>query len=98
MAELVERGQARGLPIAAVYDVKSFIESPQTRARGFFTLLSHPVVGDFLYPGPPYKWSETPAAVRRAAPLLGEHNEEIYGGALGLSSAELKELKEKGVI
>jgi len=46
----------------------------------------------------PIKFSETPASISGPAPLLGEHNEEIYSGMLGISLEEIEELHEKGVI
>jgi len=98
MKELFEAGDHFGVPIAPVYDVAGFVNSPQTKARGFFVEMSHPVIGKFAYPGLPYKWSETPAAIERAAPCLGEHNEAIYCGELGFSRDELGALKRAGVI
>jgi crotonobetainyl-CoA:carnitine CoA-transferase CaiB-like acyl-CoA transferase len=50
------------------------------------------------YPGAPYRFSQTPWAMRRPAPRLGEHNEEIYGGRLGVSRAELLLLGQTGII
>ncbi|MBW2093144.1 MAG: CoA transferase, partial [Deltaproteobacteria bacterium] len=47
---------------------------------------------------PPWKLSETPASINRQAPLLGEHNEDIFSGLLGMSQEEIKELEDKEVI
>jgi len=77
MQELFEAGHREGVPIAPIYSVEGFINSPQTRARNFFVEIEHPVIGAALYPGPPYQCSETAASIRRPAPCLGEHNEEI---------------------
>jgi crotonobetainyl-CoA:carnitine CoA-transferase CaiB-like acyl-CoA transferase len=49
-------------------------------------------------PGPPFRMAETPWRIRRCAPRLGQHNEEIYGSVLGLSQEELMVLREQGVI
>lgn len=98
MLELFEAGSREGVPIAPILKVDDFYMSPHTKARGFFVDVEHPVAGKAEYPGPPYQWSETPPAMRRAAPLLGEHNEAIYCGELGLSKDDLIALRGSGVV
>lgn len=98
MEELFSAGHRFGVPIAPVYDVAGFVNSPQTKARQFFVPMNHPFIGEFTYPGPPYKWSEAPAAVRASAPLLGQDNRAIYGDELGLSPEEIGALRSAGVI
>lgn len=98
MMELFETGHREGVPIAPVVSLSDFIDSPQTRARDFFLDMEHPVVGKFQYPGPPYKWTETPCRVQRPAPRLGEHNVAILGDRLGLSRTELAALRRAGVV
>jgi crotonobetainyl-CoA:carnitine CoA-transferase CaiB-like acyl-CoA transferase len=71
--------------------------SAHLKAREFFTQVSHQVAGTFTYPGAPFKPSEGGWAIRRPAPLLGQHNNEVYS-QLGLSTAELESLKKQGVI
>ena len=66
--------------------------------RGFFQTLDHAQAGPARYPGLPFKMSETPWALRRPAPLLGEHNEEVLCGRLGLSRRDLAELRCRGVV
>ena len=56
-----------------------------------------PVSGRQRVVGPPYRLSETPASVRRAAPGLGEHNEEVLA-SIGYQPAEIDELRRQGVI
>jgi crotonobetainyl-CoA:carnitine CoA-transferase CaiB-like acyl-CoA transferase len=62
--------------------------------------VDHPELGEkFLYPGWPIKWSNLPPyAPQCRAPLIGEHNYEIYCKELGLSKEELILLKARGVI
>lgn len=98
MTELFEAGHREGVPIIPIYDIAGFVDSPQTKAREFFIEVDHPVVGNALYPGPPYKWTETPPSIRRPAPCLGEHNEEVYCEELGFSKVELMALKRAGVV
>ena len=71
--EAFERAQELGLPVAPAYDVADHMASPHLRARGWPTTVEHPAAGEVALPGFPYLFSETPAAVRRPAPLLGEH-------------------------
>ena len=59
--------------------------------------VEHPVTGNFKYPGAPFRAEEMPWQVKRAAPLLGQHNEEVYG-ALGYTKEDLVRLRETGVI
>jgi len=83
-------------PISATNDL---LESPQLTARGFWTEVDHPELGTTItYPG---KWannSETPPVISRRAPLIGEHNQEVYEEELGISEESLQELKQAGVI
>jgi crotonobetainyl-CoA:carnitine CoA-transferase CaiB-like acyl-CoA transferase len=58
----------------------------------------HPVAGKMRFPGAPCKFSATPAQAPRAAPLLGQHNTEVYGGILGFKEAKLNKMQEAGVI
>ncbi len=98
MMELFEAGHQAGVPIAPILTLSDFVESPQTREREFFLEMEHPVIGEFLYPGPPYKWTETPARVSRSAPRLGEHNVTILCERLGFSRTELAALRRAGVV
>jgi crotonobetainyl-CoA:carnitine CoA-transferase CaiB-like acyl-CoA transferase len=71
--------------------------SPQLEFRGYQVDVSHPRIGTVKLPGDTYGLSETPWHVRRRAPLLGEHNAEVYG-ELGYSHEQLSRLRESGVI
>ena len=77
MVELFEAGHREGVPTSPLLKIKDFVDNPHTKARKFFAEINHSIAGKALYPGPPYKWSLTPAGIRRPAPLLGEHNEEV---------------------
>jgi len=68
------------------------------KERGAFEEVQHPVMGKRVVVAPHWKLSDTPARPYRHAPLLGEHNEYVFGELLGLRLEEIKELKEKGII
>ena len=89
----------RNILIAPVANTKDISEDIQLKARSFWVEMEHPEFGRKLpYCGPFVKLSETPILYRRRAPMIGEHNKEIYGGELGLKDAELKTMKDKGII
>jgi len=98
MLELFEAGKREGVPIAPILSIEDFYDSPHTKAREFFVEVDHPVAGKAEYPGPPYKWSETPPAIQRPAPCLGQHNQEIYCDELGFSKQDLVELRGARVV
>jgi CoA:oxalate CoA-transferase len=100
----MDRGEAvdflvgAGVPAAPVYDVDEVVRDPQLKVREMFVDVDHPRAGRVRVPNFPVKFSRTPGRVSRAAPLLGEHNEEILVGVLGMSQEEVQELVRKGVI
>jgi crotonobetainyl-CoA:carnitine CoA-transferase CaiB-like acyl-CoA transferase len=96
--DLYKKAQARRIPFAPVSTMGDLLNSEHLKARGFFVEIAHPVAGAFKYPGAPLKYSATPWELRMPAPTLGQHNQEILGGRLGLSAARLGELKRTGVI
>jgi crotonobetainyl-CoA:carnitine CoA-transferase CaiB-like acyl-CoA transferase len=98
MAEIDRLGMEYDVPLAPVRTVKEVVNDEQLAFRDFFVEIDHPVAGRFKYPGAPYKLSATPWEIRRPAPLLGEHNEEVYRQVLGYNKKELAGLKRAGVI
>lgn len=86
------------VPCGPIMNLQQVVADPHIQARNMIVELMHPVVGKLLVPGVPIKFSETPASISSAAPALGEHNEEVFGQLLGMSGAEIAELKEKGAI
>jgi len=77
--EIMERCQAAGCPITAVFTVKEAAEHPHLRERGYIVELEHPLLGRLRDLGAPFKLPASPGGPRRAAPLLGEHDEEVLG-------------------
>jgi len=98
-AELSSLALEKGILLAPLTTVKDVVESPQFAARGFWQEVEHPELGAAItYPGYPIKMSEAPYRVQRRAPLIGEHNQEIYEEELGFSREQLGILKNGGVI
>jgi crotonobetainyl-CoA:carnitine CoA-transferase CaiB-like acyl-CoA transferase len=92
-------GQELGLPWGAIRSMDEIIDDQHLRHRGFFVEVEHPELGrSFTYPGPAALYSRSPWRISRRAPLIGEHNAEIFCGELGLSTAELAVLAESGVV
>jgi crotonobetainyl-CoA:carnitine CoA-transferase CaiB-like acyl-CoA transferase len=89
--------QAAGVPAAPVMPNWEIASDNHLHGRAFFVPIRHPHAGTHLYPGFPWRFSRTPAAIRRPAPMFGEHNDEVFGGLLGLSAAEIAALYADGV-
>ena len=98
-AEIQEESIKRLIMMYPIYDAKETMGNPQLQARDFWVTIRHDELNDTLtYPGAFAQFSETPIKNWRRAPLIGEHNEEIYGRELGFSMAEMVTLKEAGAI
>lgn len=97
--EVAERLREAGVPASALINGYMLSPNPQLDARGFRKTLEHAVKGPMRYAGLPFSLSDE-RAVRYAwaAPTMGAHNEDVLGGELGLSEAELADLREKQVI
>jgi len=95
--ECMEIAQEYRVPCVAAQEISEVVADPHFNERGFFIELSHPVVGELKYPGRPFVMSETPFRVERPAPLLGEHNQEVYA-EVGYSGEDLAHLAEWRVI
>ncbi len=97
VADLYKAGQERRICMAPVNTMADLLASEHLKAREFFTEISHQVAGSLRYPGAPFQVEDVGYAVRRPAPQLGEHNNEVYA-RIGLSQAEIDELKHGGII
>ena len=96
--EVMHTLQQVGVAATPSLSNKALFEDPHLAARNTFTQVEHPVLGKDWVVAPPWKLSDTPASIRRHAPLLGEHNHEIFGGRLGMSREEIERLEEEQVI
>ena len=88
----------RRLVFGMAQDAGDLYECPHLQEREFYRTVEHPVAGEARYPGMGPKLSGMEYEVYRPAPLLGQHNREIYGDELGKSAGELAQLRALGVI
>ena len=91
-------------PLACVLNLQEVLDSPQMKARRYFQEVEHPAAGRCTYPGPPFRLTggsqdgESWGWRAGRAPLLGEHNEEVFGELLGLERTDLVRLRVAGVV
>ena len=78
---------------------EALLDDPHLQDRGFWKEVAHPELGrSFIYPGEAAIFNGSPWRISRRAPLIGEHNAEIFCGELGLSRGELCVFAESRVI
>ncbi|MEE8399025.1 MAG: CoA transferase [Desulfobacterales bacterium] len=98
-AELLEGAAGRRILLAPVNAVSDLPDNPQFAAREFWQDIYHPELNDVVtYPGPSVKVDACPQRIFRRAPIIGEHNGEIYGDELGMAVEERRLLQSRGVI
>ena len=95
--DLYRAGQERRICFAPVNAMADLFASEHLKAREFFVQVSHQVAGTLTYPGTPFKPSEGGYAIHRPAPLVGQHNNEVYA-KIGLSQTEIDDLKKQKTI
>jgi crotonobetainyl-CoA:carnitine CoA-transferase CaiB-like acyl-CoA transferase len=99
LVEAYEGGQELNFPWGAIRTMGEIVGDPHLDDRNFFVPVEHPELGkEFTYPGPAAIYNASPWRISRRAPLIGEHNDEVLGGELGLSKGELEALKKSGAI
>jgi crotonobetainyl-CoA:carnitine CoA-transferase CaiB-like acyl-CoA transferase len=97
--ELLEGAAKRKILLAPVFTAADLAQNPQFASRGFWCKVFHPELNEILmYPGPSVQVPQCPQQIYRRAPVVGEHNREIFQGELGLSGTQLTLLKGQGVI
>jgi CoA:oxalate CoA-transferase len=97
-AEAAETLLAAGLPVGPVQNAQEIYECPHVEARRTLIDVPDPVLGSVRLVGPPFKLSADPEPVARAAPLLGEHTDEILHKRLGYSDEKVTALRAEGVV
>ncbi len=97
--ELFEAAVEKGIVLCPLNTIKDVVESPQLAAREYFIKVEHPELGESIaYPGFAVKLKGAPLQTMRRAPLIGEHNNDIYEKEMGISQERLTMLKQAGVI
>ena len=80
--DIHHKAARKGIPIGPMATTEDVMNSAQYEARKYFVEVDHPRAGKHRYAGWPYKMTATPPGIDRAAPLLGQHNEEVFGTIL----------------
>jgi crotonobetainyl-CoA:carnitine CoA-transferase CaiB-like acyl-CoA transferase len=96
--ELMMQLQRIGVPAACTHRASTILRDPHLEHRSFWQFLDRAVVGRQPNPSPPYRIGKEPIPIKSPAPTLGQHNEEVLGGVLGLSASELARLEDLGII
>lgn len=86
------------IPCAPVRDLEEVMNDPHMHERGMLEWVDHPELGRVVLPNSPLRIHGAARPATVPSPMLGQHNEEIYGGLLGLSVEEIDALREKGAI
>jgi CoA:oxalate CoA-transferase len=87
-----------GVPCSPIPTFDQVANDPQLISRDMIVEVDQPVSGKVKLTGSVYKMSKTPGDRKKRVPAVGEHNEEIYGGLLGIDAQEMQRLKEESVI
>lgn len=90
--------QRAGVPAGPVLANWEIVSDPHLFHRGYFVDVVHPEVGHHRWDGYPWRLSATPGRIRRAAPLFGEHNDEVLDGDIGLPAGEVASLRARGIV
>ena len=95
---ITELLQANGVAAFPVLNAEQRLFNPHFQERGLYAEIEHPALGAEPVFNLMWQLSRTPPRIRRHAPLLGEHNGEVFGGMLGMDDAELARLEREQVI
>ncbi len=90
--------QANGVAAAPVMDAEERLADPHFQERGLYREIEHPSLGQEPVFNLMWKLSRTPSSIRRHAPLMGEHNQQVFGDILGMPSEEINRLEEAKVL
>ncbi|HYS48425.1 MAG TPA: CoA transferase [Xanthobacteraceae bacterium] len=93
----IEKLRAAGVPCGRINSVAQALEDPQTLAREMIETVDHPAVGALKMLGVPFKFADTPAAVRRAPPTLGQHTDEVLR-EVGMDAETVAKLRTEKVV
>lgn len=96
--DIMEKLQKVGVAATPSLSGEGLFKDPHIKERGVFYQVDHPELEKDWVLAPPWKFSESPASIRRHAPAIGEHNDHVFQTLLGMSKDEIEDLKEKQVI
>ena len=97
--EAVEQILAAGVPAGPIFNMDDISQDPHiVGEREMLVKIDQPGLGEITVTNNPVKLSDTKATIRRPAPLLGQHNEEVYGEWLGFDKDKIEELKQNGIV
>jgi crotonobetainyl-CoA:carnitine CoA-transferase CaiB-like acyl-CoA transferase len=96
--DITELLQTHGVAATPVMNAEERLFDPHYRERGLYQDIEHPSLGAEPIFNLMWKLSTTPPAIGRHAPLLGEHNQEVFCGILGMSEEEVQRLEASQVI
>jgi CoA:oxalate CoA-transferase len=98
VGEVVDALDEAGIVGAPILDFHQILKDPHIQERDMIAEVEHPAAGNLKVYGVAAKFSATPARVRMPAPMMGQHNQDIYEGWLGYNSEQIDQLREEGVI
>jgi CoA:oxalate CoA-transferase len=96
--EITAQARQYRIPCSPVRDVSEVMHDPHMHGRGMLEWVDHPDLGRVVLPTTPIRLHDTDVAPATPSPHLGQHNDEVYGGWLGLDSNEIAALRAEGVI
>lgn len=96
--ELMDLLQRLGVAAIASFTSEDIFSIPHLSERQFFQSVVHPAMGVRVVSGYPWRLSRTPGYIRSPAPLVGQHNAEVFGELLGLDAKSIKLLEEQGIM
>ena len=94
----IDRLAATGVPCGRINSVSQALSAPHTIAREMVRAVKHPSAGEVNMLGIPFRFSDTPASMRRAPPTLGQHTEQVLRDELGLSAERVAQLRAEKII
>jgi len=95
--EAIARLEAAGVPCGPIYRLGDVFTDPHVLETGLVREMEHPSAGMIRFPGPPYRFSQSPTELREPPPRLGEHSESVLA-RLGYSADDIRQLRDAGVL
>lgn len=96
--EIMEALQNAGVAAMPSFSAEEILNDPHTKARELFTTVDHPALGEQHVMKPAWRFSRTPARIRKPGPLLGEDNVDVCTRLLGMTENEIRKLEEAGIL